>query len=287
MQTDPLNLITVMAALQKRWSTLLFIVVASIIVAGITVYLVPPYYKAQATVASANPALADKARLFNSNVQNLYSYFGSGDDLDRIIGVGEMDLTYEKLVDAFSMQDYYQLSGDSLPVLRRKAVKLLRKDLKFVKTDNGQLQILVWTKDKKLSADIINRTIAIIEETEAGIWRNNYQLSQEKLQAGIVSLEKQYRLLSDSMAALQASRQQLVVAQMQSLLEQIKQYRKTAADFDMAAQTAPPAMYILEAASPAAYAERPDKPAVLLATALISFIFGCLLVLVNDRKRFA
>ena len=287
MQTDQLNLLTVMAALQRRWATLLFIVIASCILAAITVFIVPPYYKAQTTLASANTVLADKARLFNSNIQNLYSYFGSGDDLDRIIGVGDMDLTYGKLVDAFSLINYYQLSGDSLPALRKKAVKLLRKDLRFVKTENGQLQVIGWMKDKQLASDVVNRMVEVIEETEAGIWQTNYRLSQDKLQAGIVSLEQQYRLLNDSLTTLQGNRQSLLAAQMQTILEQIRQYRKTAADFDMAAQTAPPVLYVLETASPAAYAERPDKPAILLATAIGSLIFGCLLVLVNDRKRIA
>ena len=102
MQTHSLNLVSAVAILRKRWTTLFFFVVASSAVAAITVFVVPPYYRSRATLVPANTLLADKARLFNNQVQHLYSYFGSGDDLDRIVGVGEMDATYRQLVKEFA-----------------------------------------------------------------------------------------------------------------------------------------------------------------------------------------
>jgi len=103
MQTSSFNLVQTVALLQKRWKTILFFVLATVAVASVTVFLVPQYFRSSAIIVSANPALADKARLFNSNIQNLYSYFGSGDDLDRIYGIADMDITYKKLVDEFSL----------------------------------------------------------------------------------------------------------------------------------------------------------------------------------------
>jgi hypothetical protein len=43
----------------------------------------------------------------------------------------------------------------------------------------------------------------------------------------------------------------------------------------------------MEPASPAAYAERPDKPVIILSACLLAFIFSSILVLVNDRKSLA
>lgn len=287
MQTQSFNLIQVTAALRKRWTTILFIVVASTVVSAITVFMVPPYFKSTATVVSANPMLADKARLFNPNIQALYSYFGTGDDLDRIVGVGEMEATYLSLIDTFSLIDYYSLSGDSLPALRKKAALRLRKDLRFIKTENGQLQIVAWTKDNQLSANLVNRLVALIETTEASIWQKNYSANSNKIRNTIISMEQQYQQLSDSVATAGNAKEVLLVSQMQTLLEQIKQYRKTADEFVLAGQTIPAALYVLEPALPASYAERPDKMAIILATAIASFIFGCLLVLVNDRNNLA
>ncbi|MES2328269.1 MAG: Wzz/FepE/Etk N-terminal domain-containing protein [Bacteroidota bacterium] len=287
MQSSSFDLVQTTAVLKNRWRTILLFVVAAAIISTITVFLVPRYFRSTATVVSANPALADKARLFNSNVQILYSYFGTGDDLDRIYGIADMGGTYAKLVDEFSLIDYYQLKNDSVSILKSKAAKCLRKDIHLEKTEQNQLQIIAWTKNKQLSADLVNRMVAIIQETEMDVWQKNYRHSQDELNSSIASLEKEYQSLSDSVSTMRSGKQQLAVAQMQTIAEQIRQYRKTADEFRLASQTPPAALYVMEAASPAAYAERPDKPIIILTSCLVAFIFSSLLVLVNDRKTMA
>jgi len=285
MQTSSFNLVTVVAALQKRWTTIVFFIIASVMAAAITVYVMPAYYRSAAIIVPANPVLADKARLFNKNIRELYSYFGSGDDLDRIYGVAEMESIYQKLGDEFSMVNHYQLTGDSLLLLRRKAVKQLRKDIDLRKTDKDQLIIEVWTKDKQLSADIVNRMVTLIEQTESRVWQQQYQQSVEKLKSSIAEKEQQYVLLNDSLQRANPSQKELLSVQLTGLLEQLKQYRIAEDQFKLAIQTSPDVLYVMEAAVPAAKAERPDKLAILIATGLVSCVFICLLVLVNDRKQ--
>ena len=77
---NSLNLVTLNAALQKQWKIIIGFVIITGMVTAVTVFLVPQYYRSSATIVSANPLLADKARLFNTNIQSLYSYFGNGDD---------------------------------------------------------------------------------------------------------------------------------------------------------------------------------------------------------------
>lgn len=287
MQTSSFNLVQTTAVLQKRWMNILLFVVIAAVAATITVFVMPRYYRSAAIVVSANPALADKARLFNTNIQSLYSYFGSGDDLDRIYGIADMRSTYVKLVDEFSLVNYYQLKDDSLSILKSKAAKCLQKDIHLEKTEQNQLQIIAWTKDKQLSANLVNRMVAIIQETEMEIWKTNYQNAQDKLNSSITLKEKEYQLLSDSLSTLHSGKQQLAVAQMQTIAEQISQYRKTAGEFTIASQTPPVALYVMETAIPAASAERPDKMMIILSTCLVAFVFSSLLVLVNDRKSMA
>lgn len=275
----------VVAALQKRWTTILFFVIAGVMAAAITVYMMPAYYRSTATIVSANPMLADKARLFNNNIQNLYSYFGSGDDLDRIAGIADLDTTYKKLADEFDLVNYYVLSGDSLALLRRKAVLLLRKDLSLQKTEKDQLLIKVWTKDRNLSARLVNRMVSLVEETESKVWQTHYRQAIGNLDLAVTGMEAKYNALSDSLRLVTPSRKELVTAQMRTLLDQLQQYRKTADEFALAIETPPAVLYVLEAAVPAAKAERPDKLAILVATGLVSCVFICLLVLVNDRKQ--
>ena len=287
MQTDSFNLVQTTAVLQKRWKTLLLFVLVSGIAATITVCIVPPYFRAAATVVPANPALADKGRLFNANIQMLYSYFGTGDDLDRIYGIADMRSTYTKLVDEFSLVDYYQLKGNDPAILKTKAAKCLQKNIDLKKTEQNQLQIIAWMKDSRLAANIVNRMVAIIETTAADVWQKNYRQSISGFEQSIAVKEKAYQALVDSMPPLRMGTQAVAAVRMGTLSEEIRQYRKTAEEFKMAAETAPPVLYVLEPALPAAFAERPDKLVIILSACLAAFIFSSLLVLVNDRKSMA
>lgn len=276
-----------MAVLQKRWRTVFFFVVGCMAVAAATVLVVPSSFRSKAIVVSANTVLADKARLFNPNIQHLYSYFGSGDDLDRIVGLGEMDTTYRQLVTEFGLVKYYQLSGESSVTLAQKAIRLLRRDLRFLKNENEQLEVLAWTKDKTLSANLVNRTIALIETAEKNIWKKNYNQAVESLYRTIDTAEQQYRAIAGRLPTITGAQKELLTLRAQTLLEELKQYRKAAAEYALALQNIPEALYVLEPASPAAYAQRPDIPAVLIATLIASILLGCMVVWVGEQKNFS
>lgn len=258
----------------------------SALIAAITVFLMPKQYRSTAKLISANPQLADKSRLFNDNIQGLYSYFGSGDDLDRIMGIASLDTTYKQLVDEYKLVDYYRLTNESLPLLRRKAVLKLRDDLSLQRTEEGQLKIICWTKEQRLSASIINTMISIVKKQLEKIWQTNYLSMQDKLNHSISDTEQKFKQLSDSLSRSSSAQRLLIQKHMETLLDQLSQYRRTAATFKMMGETSPAALYLLEPAVPAAKAERPDKPAIILAAAIAGFIFSLLLLLLGNRKAF-
>lgn len=284
MTTSGLNMPHTIQVLQKHTRFIFLFTLFAMLVAFVTVLLVPKYFRSGARIIAANPQLTDKSRLFNENIQGLYSYFGSGDDLDRIIGVADMDTTYYQLVDQFNLIDYYRLDNDSLPLLRRKAVLKLKKDISFQRTEQGQMRVLCWTKDKKLSADIVNAMIAIVQQKLASIWLSNYQTATDQLNASIIHHEQQYASLNDSISKASHAQQVLLQKHMETLLEELSRYRKTAASFQLMGETVPPALYILEPAVPSAKAERPDKLNTVLISGLAGFLFSILFLLLKDRR---
>jgi LPS O-antigen subunit length determinant protein (WzzB/FepE family) len=284
MTTSGLNMRHTIQVLQKHTRFILLFTLFAMLVAFVTVLLVPKYFRSGARIIAANPQLTDKSRLFNENIQGLYSYFGSGDDLDRIIGVADMDTTYYQLVDQFNLIRYYGLDDDSLPLLRRKAVLKLKKDISFQRTEQGQMRIVCWTKDRQLSADIINAMIAIVQQKLASIWLSNYQTATVQLNASITHNEQQYASLNDSISKASPTQQILLQKHMETLLEELSRYRKTAASFQLMGETVPPALYILEPAVPSAKAERPDKLNIVLISGLAGFLFSILFLLLKDRR---
>jgi len=284
MSTSGLNMPHTIQVLQKHTRFILLFTLFAMLVAFVTVLLVPKYFRSSARIIAANPQLTDKSRLFNENIQGLYSYFGSGDDLDRIIGIADMDTTYYQLVDQFNLMDYYQLDNDSLPLLRRKAVLKLKKDISFQRTEQGQMRVQCWTKDKQLSADIINTMIRIVQQKLESIWLSNYQEASAQLNASIVHNEQQYAALNDSISKAGRAQQILLQKHMETLLEELSRYRKTAASFQLMGETVPPALYLLEPAVPSVKAERPDKLNTVLISGLAGFLFSILFLLLKDRR---
>ncbi|BFG70715.1 hypothetical protein KACHI17_15960 [Sediminibacterium sp. KACHI17] len=284
MTTSGLHMANTVQVLQKNTRFIFFFTLLAMLIAFATVMLVPKYFRSSARIIAANPQLADKSRLFNENIQALYSYFGSGDDLDRIIGVADMDTTYKQLIDQFDLINYYELQGDSVPLLRRKAVLKLKKDISFQRTEQGQMRIICWTKDSRLSANIINSMIEIVQGKLESIWLSNYQDAVSKLNASILINEQRYASLSDSISKVKPAQQTLLQKHMETLLEELSRYRKTAASFTLMGETAPPALYVLETAVPAAKAERPDKLNAILISGLAGFLFSILFLLLKDRR---
>lgn len=284
MTTSGLHMAHTVQVLQKNIRFIFLFTVFAMIIAFITVMIVPKYYRSSAGIIAANPQLTDKSRLFNENIQGLYSYFGSGDDLDRIIGVANMDTTYKQLTDQFNLISYYKLDGDSTPLLRRKAVLKLKKDISFQRTEEGQLRIVCWTKDRRLSADIIHAMIRIVQRKLESIWLDNYQQAVSKLNTSIVGTEQQYATLNDSITKVSSANKVLLQKHMETLLDQLSTYRKTAASFKLMGETVPPALYVVEEAVPSAKAERPDKLNTVLISALAGFLFSILFLLLKDRR---
>jgi capsular polysaccharide biosynthesis protein len=278
------NLVTAGAVWKKKWQVVFLCTLLAGTIAGVAVYLVPQYYEGRVTIVSANPALADKARLFNDHIQNLYSYFGSGDDLDRIQGMADMDTTYKKLVDELALIGYYRPSEKTLSLKRAAAVRKLRRDIHFERTENGQLKISAWTRQPRLSADIANRMTTIVKEMQENIWQANYDASLQKLQHAAGNMEQEYQQLSDSLPLLSESKKQLTAVHLQTLLEQIKQYRKTADEFALAAQAHPEGLYVLEPAVAASKPGKPEKLNIVLAACAAGFVFSTLVLLFRNAQ---
>ena len=281
--TAKFNLQKTAQLLQNKWKQLVGFVVIALLVTTITLFLVPKYYRSFAILVPANPALADKARLFNTNIEGLYSYFGTGDDLDRLFGIASMDTVYKQLVDSFQLVDYYKLTNADQAINRRKAVLELREDLTFQKTDLGQLKVFAWTKEKELSARIVNRLVEIVQQTEAAIWKENYKNSLAKLKSNIASMEGEYKTLATA-TGLSEAETKLTQSKLQNILEQMNSYQKAANEFQLAIDNNAPALYVLEKAVPAAKSEKPNKWEVLLAALIASTLFGLMGLLVYHRE---
>ena len=96
------DLITVFS---KRWKLIAGLTLLSVLIAFVVCLISPKKYLSTATALPANTLIADKARIFNNNIEALYSDFGATDELDKLEGTAALDTIFiaaaEKFVRSF------------------------------------------------------------------------------------------------------------------------------------------------------------------------------------------
>src|SRR5215217_83122 len=128
----------------KRWKLILVFGLLATAVALIAVLLSPKKYLSTATALPANSVVADKARIFNNNIEALYSDFGTPDELDRLEGTAVLDTIFIAAAKDFDLATHYDLPspGENL----YKAASRLKKNSSISPSAYGELKVKVWDK---------------------------------------------------------------------------------------------------------------------------------------------
>lgn len=151
MQSSTFNLIDVLTVIKIKWKAIITIVLIALIVATVTLFIVPKKYRAQTFAIAQNSLMADKAKLFNSNVQGLYSIIGDEDDLDVAYSLSKLDIVFSRLVSEFNLITYYNVEGKNDDIKNKKALLILRANTDIVKNEKNILRITVYDKEDRKS----------------------------------------------------------------------------------------------------------------------------------------
>ncbi|MBS1641322.1 MAG: hypothetical protein JSR11_02495 [Bacteroidetes bacterium] len=287
MQEKNFNLIDILTAIKNKWKTIIIIVLLALITATITLFIVPKKYKAQCVSIVQNPLMADKAKLFNNNIQNLYSILGNGDDLDVVYNLSKLDIVYYQLVDEFNLINYYNVEGKTIDIKRRKALLALQEDLKITKSETNLLKVVAYATDASFAAKLANRATALIQFLQEEIWKKSYELIHDHLIVSIDKMEKQIITISDTLRSTQTTddKKLLLLNKRQTLLDEIQKYRKEAIEFQLMIETVPPALFVIDKSSPSTNIVKPDKLLTLITVFFIALFFAVILALIIERKK--
>src|SRR5689334_23488910 len=99
----------------RWWKQILAIMIVSLLTVGAVLYFLPAKYLSVTTALPASSYLKDKASIFGNNIQQLYPALGIPDDLDMIVGTGQLDTPYIAVAKEFNLYDHYQMgeTGDA------------------------------------------------------------------------------------------------------------------------------------------------------------------------------
>lgn len=263
----------------KRWKLIASITVLATIIALIVALLIPKKYLATATALPANSMIADKARIFNQNIQALYSEFGTVDELDKLEGTGKLDTLFIAAVEEFKLEEHYRI-GTSDKSLYDAAIKL-KKNSRINRSGYGELKVRVWDKDKILCAQLANFLMKKLQEMHQHLQNQASRSVLEKIKETYALKQKESLQLTDSVKSVSIQSQ----ARMSTLREQLQSYEKMIDEYQLVIGTNAPVLLVVEPARPAIYADRPKIAQTVLLGFFGAFIFSFLLVLFLESRK--
>ena len=274
-----LNLIGIQSVLTKQKKPLiLFVLVATLLATITSFFFLPKQYYAGSTLLPVNAMRTDKSRLFNNNIQELYSVYGTADDLDRIYSIAKAGNILSFLTDSLHLVEHYGITGlasSSKP----KAIAQLKKHLQIIKTENGALQIDAWDTNAEMAADIANLLVYKTEAIGKELQQQAYQSIIDQVQVSIAHKKKNYHQLQDSLNNMDITAAAPLAKTGSELLTHIERDEKILDEVNLAMDLRQPTVLVLEKAYPSFKADKP-KHIVIIIGAFISSLFFAIIALV-------
>ena len=270
----------------RWWKQILLLVVIAVITTAIIVFTMPKQYLAVATAIPAPTYTADKGGVFSQNLQVLYPSVGTSDDLDMILGTAHLDTVYTAVADELNLADYYGVSKTD-PEAVKKAASILKGRTRVIKSDYGELKVKVWDADRNRVAEMSNAVMQKLQEMHQGVQIAGNATMLSKIKEEYAGKKVEFQKLNDSLTRnfdINSVRE-LLAAQRASLLQQIQEYEKLINQYQLMVNAKPPALVIVEKASPPLWPDRPRPKQTLIAAALLSFFFALLAALLLERRR--
>lgn len=279
------------SVLFKRWKLIAGITFTAVVIALIFGLLSPKKYLSVATALPANSATADKARIFNSNIEGLYSDLGSPDELDRIEGTAALDTIYIAASKEFHLNAHY-----SMPLTENapyKAAMVLKRSSRINRSAYGDLKVKVWDRDKNEAAYLANFLMQQLQSLHQHLQNENNVAVLKKIKQEYESKQQEYLQLADSLKRPQSTsslnllpgKMEIIKTRMAALEDQLKQFEKIIGEYQLAVNSDSPVLLIVENARPALAADKPDILSTLLFTLFGALLFSYLLALFIESKK--
>lgn len=224
--------------------------------------LTPREYLSKTSILPANSRFSDRARFGGAEVKELYSAFGSGDDLDRLYATARSHPVMMNIVDSFGLVRHYRLEKRREGA-REAALRKFRRNCSILKTEYGEIHIKVWDRDRQLAADLANAMVARTEKVHQDIYREYFASSLQKMESSF-----------EGVGAKPDGKVGTVVD-----TQLLRNYHRSLTDYQMALLNPPPALMVLERAIPSVKHDRPRIALNVIASALVGLFTGVAAVL--------
>lgn len=269
------------AVIVRRWKTIVFFSLSAALLAFLLCLLLPKKYAGIATALAANPALTDRARVFNQSIEGLYSALGSADELDKVEGTARLDTVYLALADSFQLPVHYRLDTQQRNVLYKAAMQL-KAETTINRTGFGELRIKVWDKKASMAAALANAALKKLNEIHQQVQTENNRMVLQRLKEAYV--QKHQQMPTDDTSRVPGPGAAGTVNTALTTA-QLAQYAALINEYELALQTAPKVLLTVEPARPAPVAGKPNVVQTVLVAFVAALLFSFLLVLFLESRK--
>lgn len=157
-----------------------------------TKFIAPKYY----SVGVIFPTNSNSARMTLENPQ-----FGYDLDADRLMQILESEIVMDSIINMYNLIEYYELDTTKLE-WEYYLDKQFVEDVTFFRSRYMSVVINAQTKDPKLSANIVNSIIDMVDGLRENIFKENTLQALNSIKDEYLAKDVEVNMLADSVFAL-------------------------------------------------------------------------------------
>jgi uncharacterized protein involved in exopolysaccharide biosynthesis len=161
MTTPRFDLIDIAKTLQRRKKYILIITLITTLLGAAMYFSAPKTYKGEASFFVANPLYTDRSNVFRSRNAAFINYFGSEDDIDKVIAIGESDEVGNEVIERQNLAKVYKMKIKS----REDSLELLEKfqsNFTIIRTKYQGVEVSFKDKNPEIAANVANEAVSIV-----------------------------------------------------------------------------------------------------------------------------
>ncbi len=199
-QNTQFNSTHLLVFLHKWHKLYLGIIILSILLSSIfsAPYFIPPQYKSVVVMFPTASNSISKALLnTRSNAEKDILEFGEDEQIEQMLQILSSNTIRDSIIQLFDLSHHYRIK-DNDPYHNTKLFKEYESNVKFRKTENSAVKIVVYDEDAQVAADMAN-TIADLYD----VVKNN--MKRQRALQGFTIVEREYLKLKSEIAAKEDS----------------------------------------------------------------------------------
>ncbi len=194
------NLLGVIQTLYKRRKFIIYTCLAAGVLTAAFSLLLPNYYKATTVFLAGSPDQANPQLLFNEGGREA-EYYGTDNDIDRILTLAESNELIQFLVDSFQLYEHYKINPDH-PKAAFKVREKFLDHYEIKKTARDAIELWVEDIDRELASQMANSARNKIDQIVQQLVKMVQKKNLATYENRIASQEIRLQQMGDSLIQL-------------------------------------------------------------------------------------